>query len=97
MASQIFENPKFVIYKAENGWGLYVPKDESVAQEYGGMVSKMMGQLGLGGDPVLEKAKATQTTPKIHGLFLFEKFEDMIGFIKMEFESELETKSELVK
>lgn len=91
--AQIFDNPKFIIYKAENGWALYVPKDESVAQEYGSMVSKMMGQFGVT-DPLLEKAKSKSSTPKIHGLFLFDKWEDMIGFIKIEFEQEIDNKTE---
>lgn len=94
--SKTFNEPKFVIYKAENGWALFVPKDESVIQEYGGMVTKMMGQFGMGGDPELEKIKAKQQDPssKISGLFLFEKFEDLIGFIKVEFETLIETKIE---
>lgn len=91
MSTQIFENPKFIIYRAENGWGLYVPKDESVTQEYGAMMEKMMGQFGVT-DPMLEKAKSKKSSPKIHGLFLFDTFGDLVGFIKTEFESEIEIK-----
>lgn len=92
--AKINEDPKFIIYKAENGWSLYIPKDESIATEYGGMVSKMMGQFGLGGDPILERAKEPKA-PKIHGLFLFEKFEDLVGFIRVEFEQEVEKSNKL--
>lgn len=94
MAAKSFNEPKFVIYRAENGWALFIPKDESVVAEYGSMVTKMMGQFGMGGDPILEQAKAKQQNPssKIHGLFLFEKWDDLIGFIKLEFENEIESK-----
>lgn len=87
--SKTFNEPKFVIYKADNGWALYIPKDESVVAEYGSMVTQMMGKFGMGGDPILEKAKERNTAPKIHGLFLFEKWDELIGFIKFEFENEI--------
>lgn len=91
MSKQI-NDPRFIIYKAENGWALSIPKDDSIVNEYGGMVSDMMGKFGLGGDPILEKAKSK--SPKIHGLFLFDTFGDMVWFIKTEFENEVESKSE---
>ena len=93
---QIFGEPKFIIYKAENGWALYVPKDETVVEEYGSMVNNMLRKFGMT-DPALEKAKAKQIDPcaKINGLFLFEKFEEMIGFIKIEFESFIESSAKI--
>lgn len=92
-ALEIFGSPKFIIYKAENGWALFVPKDETFVQEYGDMVSKMMGNFGMA-DPMLENARKSTKDPSlnINGLFLFDSFEELVGFIKVEFEQFVETK-----